>query len=457
MSDSAAQPLALIVPRENVNDDSVTVLAWLADEGAAIVPNQLVVRIETGKATVDLEAPGSGTLRRLFAEGADVAIGEVLAWVDPPGYSLPPTPMTPPAAMNGDSRIRSLPSKPIAPAVVQTESARPVAGLRLSRKAREQLERSGISPESLANRGLIRVRDLTAPPAPDPSPPAGAMVAPKTTGKREAPTPETPHRFEPLTRSKLFEARVLEGGTSSALTSVVTVSCPTRGLKAAARGSGSLGDSAALIIAETARLLRKYPVFNAFRHENRIGYYEEVNIGYAIDGGMGLKVPVIRGADGLTPGEIADRIRELVENYVADALPPSAMAGGTFTVTDLSGEGVFGFHPLISQGQAAILGIGGEFLPPGGGPGLFNLILAFDHRLTEGRAAARFLNDLRQRIMGYEAALSPDAAPMAATVDADPNCDRCSRSLAQLKAADGFLVRSVWPDGLVCSVCLSGM
>ena len=58
-------------------------------------------------------------------------------------------------------------------------------------------------------------------------------------------------------------------------------------------------------------------------------------------------------------------IENFVLSYLDDTLPVQALADGTFTVTDLSGEDVYSFVPLINQGQAAILGIGAEYFPPG--------------------------------------------------------------------------------------------
>src|SRR5439155_1406804 len=142
------------------------------------------------------------------------------------------------------------------------------------------------------------------------------------------------------------------------------------------------GSAAAIFVYETARLLRKYPVLNAFHEEGKINYYEDVNVGLAIDAGRGLKVPAICHADKKGLVEITHEIEDQVLNYLDDKLSPAMLAGGTFTITDLSGDEVVSFHPLINQGQAAILGVGAEYYRPGRGEGFFNLILAFDHQLT---------------------------------------------------------------------------
>ena len=61
-------------------------------------------------------------------------------------------------------------------------------------------------------------------------------------------------------------------------------------------------------------------------------------------------------------------------------------------MTDLSLLHVSFFLPVLPRDQAAILGI----CAPAPGSPAFNLVLSFDHRLADGMAAARFLNDLRE-------------------------------------------------------------
>jgi len=211
-------------------------------------------------------------------------------------------------------------------------------------------------------------------------------------------------RSEALPKSKQAEARYLLAG-SNALVSSVSVACPTRGLRAAAQNHPEWGSSpAAAIVFEAARLLRRYPIFNAFYEDGAANYYDEVNVGFAVDAGGGLKVPVIRDADKKELGVIAREIQDLLLAYTNGEITLEAASGGTFTVTDLSAEGVFSFQPLINHRQSAILGVGAEFFPPGCSEGSYQLILAFDHRLSEGRAAAQFLKELRDRIAAYEGA-----------------------------------------------------
>ena len=56
---------------------------WLVEDGEAVAAGQLVVEVETDKATVEIEAPVAGVLRIVAAEGAIVAVDGVLAELEP--------------------------------------------------------------------------------------------------------------------------------------------------------------------------------------------------------------------------------------------------------------------------------------------------------------------------------------------------------------------------------------
>jgi pyruvate/2-oxoglutarate dehydrogenase complex dihydrolipoamide acyltransferase (E2) component len=243
---------------------------------------------------------------------------------------------------------------------------------------------------------------------------------------------------------------------------VVTIAVPTRGLRAAAaQYVHAPGSITAIMLFEVGRLLRHYPLFNAFYAHGAAHLYEAVNVGFALDAGHGLKVPVIRQADTKSLPEIASEMQAMLRRYLDHTLRVEDLAAGTFTITDLSNEGVLTFHPLINQGQAAILGIGSEY-SSGIGPaeGFFTLILAFDHQLTEGRQAAQFLQELARRLQAYEAVMQAQSSESR-----EPHCARCLTSLSRLRRLDQeqrgahFLVQTIQPDGsraYCCSLCMQG-
>jgi pyruvate dehydrogenase E2 component (dihydrolipoamide acetyltransferase) len=346
------------------------------------------------------------------------------------------------------------------PVIAQAEL--PVA--RLTPLAAKLAVEFGFTRESCARGSMVRRDDVLRragklPPAAIAAPPATA--APAAPAKAPEPVENAPVAgvavaWSDLPRRKVFEARVLGQGQARTVQSQVTsaVRAPRLRARLERLGLTSVGLSA-LVIFEAARLLRKYPEFNAVHDRGRIGVYSDVNIGWAIDsgtdgGGLGVMVPVIPRADQKTPQEIVEIMQRHIDGYVEGKLATSDFLGGTFTVSDLSGDRISHFHPLISQGQAAILGVGGEL--DGAGNETLYLTLAFDHQLAEGRKAAQFVRELAGRL---EAHAALESAPVQDAPDGEPYCALCQRDAAALRMIRGMLVKSEIPAGFVCSVCLA--
>jgi 2-oxoglutarate dehydrogenase E2 component (dihydrolipoamide succinyltransferase) len=520
---SEAVSTAIVIPRENVNDESATLVAWEVADGAFVEAGQLVAQIETSKAVVDLLAPGSGVLHHEAKAGQDVPIGAAIGRI---GGSVA-APVAPVVAStsngtngshaNGSHANGSTPagvSLPLAPSVRRMvseggvdpsqvagtgrggritkadvvaflesgtpEPPPPPRSTRFSRKALDRLQALGLDKAAFEGRGLIRLRDIspreedsglrtqdsglrtqdsglrTVEPEQRPSvlgSESSALSPQSSVLGRPVAASGVSTRSEPLSRAKRTEGKYLRSGFESTLASVITVACPTRGFRAAFGP-----DASALIVFEVARLLRKYPAFNAYHDDGVAYYYDEVNVGFAVDAGRGLKVPIIREADRKGVVAIGSEMRDLVVSYLGDRLPVEALSGGTFTLTDLSGEGVVAFHPLINRGQAAILGVCAEVFPPGSREGTFNLVLAFDHQLAEGRSAARFLGDLRDRLASHEASALASRPGQAKPAE-EPCCSRCLATFSMLSRDGHVLVQTVRGDGstrLLCKLCLEG-
>jgi pyruvate dehydrogenase E2 component (dihydrolipoamide acetyltransferase) len=366
----ANEALTILIPKEAVNDLTVRLSAWRVADKEKVEVGRVIAEIETSKSILELHAPAAGFLRRSIEEGCDIPVGSPLCFI----------------TQGLEDRIPELKTEASA-------GAERGSMARLSRKAAELAKQHGISLEKFPGKGLIRKADVLALLGqPMRGPDMAAGVAPKdVTFKREL-----------LPKAKLAEARYLLSG-SNALASLVSVACPTRGRRGATARHAELGANlSAAIVFEAARLLRKYPVLNAFYEDGTVNYYDEVNVGFAVDAGEGLRVPVIRHADRKDLGVIAREIQDLLLSYANGESTFEAASGGTFTVTDLSGEEAIYFHPFINHRQSAVLGVGAEFFVPGSPVGFYQLMLTFDHRLTEGRAAAQFLKDLRETLSSYE-------------------------------------------------------
>ncbi len=88
-----AEPCLVLVPKENVNDETARLVAWFVEDGAHVEAGRLLAQVETSKAVLDIEAPSAGVVRFAAKAGDEVEIGGVLCRIgdgsEPIGAPLP--------------------------------------------------------------------------------------------------------------------------------------------------------------------------------------------------------------------------------------------------------------------------------------------------------------------------------------------------------------------------------
>jgi pyruvate dehydrogenase E2 component (dihydrolipoamide acetyltransferase) len=157
------------------------------------------------------------------------------------------------------------------------------------------------------------------------------------------------------------------------------------------------------LIKACASSLRRHPVLNASvdMEQNLIVYKEYVHIGIAVDTERGLIVPVIRDADRKSISQIATEVDELASTVREGQFDLDLLKGGTFTVSNLGSVGGTYSTPIINPPQVAILLVGRtrtmpQIVDDTVVPRLMMpLSITYDHRLVDGAAAARFLNEVK--------------------------------------------------------------
>ena len=66
----------LRVPQTGYDETEATVVEWLKKEGDVVEPDDMVVAIETSKATEELPSPVAGVVRKILVEeGTEVVVG----------------------------------------------------------------------------------------------------------------------------------------------------------------------------------------------------------------------------------------------------------------------------------------------------------------------------------------------------------------------------------------------
>ncbi|MFE4467292.1 dihydrolipoamide acetyltransferase family protein [Leifsonia sp. NPDC056824] len=146
-----------------------------------------------------------------------------------------------------------------------------------------------------------------------------------------------------------------------------------------------------------------------------IEVFAGVNLGFAADTPRGLLVPVIRRADRSSVRELDAELGRLSAAARDGVLPPADLTGSTFTVNNYGSLGVDGSAAIINHPEVAILGIGRVIERPWVVDGavvarrIVQLSLVFDHRVTDGGVAARFLREIADAIESPIAFLADEA------------------------------------------------
>lgn len=181
----------------------------------------------------------------------------------------------------------------------------------------------------------------------------------------------------------------------------------TRGkLKEQAAARGIKLTPLAFILRACVKTLQAFPVANSSLDGSGQNLVQKkyIHLGFAADTPNGLVVPVIRDADKKDIYEIARDLATLSEKARAGKLSAAEMQGASFTVSSLGGIGGTSFTPIINAPEVAILGVARSSMKPVFKEGQFvpRLILpftfAYDHRVIDGAAGARFTTYLSQQL-----------------------------------------------------------
>src|SRR6202140_984278 len=110
---------SVVMPALEMAQETGKLLAWRKQEGDRVSKGEPLLEIETDKAVVEIEAPADGILAGIKASaGADIPVGQTIAWIVAPGEAPPVESEAPAPAARAGSRAKT----------EQPQSAPPPAG-----------------------------------------------------------------------------------------------------------------------------------------------------------------------------------------------------------------------------------------------------------------------------------------------------------------------------------------
>jgi pyruvate dehydrogenase E2 component (dihydrolipoamide acetyltransferase) len=167
-------------------------------------------------------------------------------------------------------------------------------------------------------------------------------------------------------------------------------------------GQGVKLTSLAFVLRAVGLSLLDHPTLNASLDDEKqeIVYKQYVNLGVAVDTPRGLVVPVLRGVDKLSIPQIAKELGTVSQKARNSDFSIEDIRGGTFTISNLGAVGGTYSTPIINHPEVAILLVGrARWMLVSREEKIENrlmlpLSLSYDHRLVDGAAASRFLNEV---------------------------------------------------------------
>jgi pyruvate/2-oxoglutarate dehydrogenase complex dihydrolipoamide acyltransferase (E2) component len=431
----------ITVPLLAVNDTTLTVVDVAFPNGQPVKKGDIILVFETSKTTYEVVAEADGFVQYLCEAGRDYDVNEVVAKIFTSTSEIikdQVRPVQQEAAPQVQRVEYSTVNNWAGDTLFSMEAIRLIESLHIDRsvfKGRDFVSGQDVEEFKGIN-GTVNKKVIESVVTPQPK-------------KTVVPVDASKVVVERLSSNKKREIEFLSSVQSTGLTSTINVTVNTEGIFVHLNRSLKYFKNSLLpvIIYETARLLQKYPALNGYFTGDGIAYYKDVNVGFAIDIDKGLKVLKINAAANKALTEVEENIMELSTSYLDDTLQLDDLIDITFTITDLSSEGVAFFTPLVNMMNSAILGVSAidEKLQR------CTLSCTFDHRVTEGKLVAVFLKELANRIESYRATDFTHSVK-------DIICYKCSKSLEEELGDVGF-VKSITPDGkegYICQSCLKG-
>ncbi len=362
---------SVILPKLGLTMDEGILVAWLKKEGDRIEAGEILFEVETDKATMEVESPVAGYVRKLLvAAGDTIPVTQVIALVS----TTADEPVTVPSTLAVTDRpVDEAVSVPL-PLASRTPDERVVA----SPAARKRAQELGVDLAGVraAKGGRISVEDVEAAGRPAVRAPLSRM--------RRAIVERMTHSFRDVPQFSVSS----------------DIDMTTANVARTAAGV-SYAD---VLIAAVARTLRDHPRLVTRYDPDGLIPADGIHLGIAVALEDGLLVPVLRDADTKDVAVISRERAALQEWARAGRLPVDALVGAVFTISNLGQQGVDRFTAIVNPPEAAILAVGRVRDMVVARDGMMvvapvvTLTLSVDHRVTDGAQAAAFLADLAGRL-----------------------------------------------------------
>ena len=381
------------------------IVEWLVAEGDTIKEDQPVCDVMTDKALVQIPAKYSGKVTKLYYAKGDIAK------VHSPLFAMSHagTAAAQPAVATAVTTTQVTPAAAVTTPAAQGKALASPAVRRLARELNIDLSKV---PGS-GDKGRVYKEDVrafaegkTAVAAPVVTPAAQQGKAPSAAVTSGA------SRVEPIKGIKAAMARQMVESVSTIphftyceeidLTELIALRLS---LKDQYAKQGVKLTMMPFFIKALSLAINEFPIMNAQVNSDctELTYFEDHNIGIAVDSKIGLLVPNIKGCQRKSIIDIANDLTRLTEQAREGRVSPADLKGGTISISNIGALGGTVATPIINKPELAIVALGKvQTLPRFNSKGevearqLMQISWSGDHRVIDGGTIARFTNLWKQ-------------------------------------------------------------
>lgn len=402
--------LDIVVPSPGESITEVTLGQWHKQDGDWVETDEVLVDIESDKATLEVRAPAAGVLRVKVQSGSEQKVGSPIGAID--------TSVAKPAggAAKAGAAAAAAPAAAVA-AVATTVIAEPVDGKKASSLAKKVAADKGVDLAKVTGSGTsgrIVMADVEraatavstiAIPVKKVVPVAAPMAVAGARGVRREKMPKIRQRIAERLVQAQHTAAMLTTFNECDMTEVMRLRSEHKESFEKHHGV-SLGFMSFFVKA-CCSALKRFPKVNAYIAGDEVEYHDYSDVSIAVGTDRGLVVPVLRNAELLSFAEIEQAIRGFAAKAREGKLTVDEMTGGTFTITNGGIYGSLMSTPILNAPQSAILGmhtIKKRPIEDPRNPGqialrpMMYLALSYDHRIIDGADAVSFLVHIKDCI-----------------------------------------------------------
>ena len=261
----------IVVPSVGESVREGMIHQWLKQDGEQVKTDDVLVELETDKATVEVVAEHNGVLKIIKQAGEAVTIGEVVATIDDSA-----TAASPPAKKSSKKPPQKAQPQP-------TPAAPTTSHPKLSPAVRRVVTEKQLDPTQLQGSGKdgrLLKQDLLAATTSTTTPAPAAPTTTATSGEQRVPMSMLRRRIAARLVAAQNETAMLTTFNEINLNEVIT--CRQRYKDAFARKHDiNLGFMGFFCLACT-QALPAFPELNAFVDTNDVIYHDYVNMGIAV-------------------------------------------------------------------------------------------------------------------------------------------------------------------------------